>query len=230
MPPEFFSRPRKAAVTGPVGAGAAPVAAPDVRVRIFVDFWNFQLGINQAIGKKFHLDWKTFGPWITQRAAELTLEAGQQGRMRYEGLHVYLSYNPKKPEDTKLRHWATNVLDRFPGVQVTAMERKPKNPPDCPLCHASVAVCPHCSGSMAGTVEKGVDTAIVTDMIRLAWEKSYDVAVLVSSDRDFIPAVDFLDKKGLKVIHAGFPPKGVDLATSCWASFDLKKAKLPERP
>jgi uncharacterized LabA/DUF88 family protein len=175
------------------------------------------------------LDWKSLGAWLTQRAAELTVAVGQQGRARYEGLHVYLSYNPRKPEDAKLRNWATTVLDRFPGVQVTAMERKPKNPPRCPLCHKEVSDCPNCKGSMAGTVEKGIDTAIVTDMIRLAWEGSYDVGVLVSSDRDFIPAVEFLDKKGLKIINAGFPPRGIDLATSCWASFDLRKARLPER-
>jgi len=35
------------------------------------------------------------------------------------------------------------------------------------------------------TEEKGVDVAIATDMIKLAWEDAYDWAVLVSSDRDF---------------------------------------------
>jgi uncharacterized LabA/DUF88 family protein len=76
---------------------------------------------------------------------------------------------------------------------------------------------------MKGTVEKGIDTAIVTDMIRLAWADSWDLAVLVSADRDFIPAVEFLNQRGLKVIHGGFPPKGMDLARKCWASFDLPK-------
>ena len=39
---------------------------------------------------------------------------------------------------------------------------------------------------MRGTEEKGVDTHIATAMISLAWIDNYDVAVLVSSDRDFI--------------------------------------------
>ena len=82
---------------------------------------------------------------------------------------------------------------------------------------------------MAGTHEKGVDTAMVTDMIRLAWEDSYNIGVVVIADRDFIPAVQFLDKKGLKMIHAGFPPKGIDLATESWASLDLKQLKVPVR-
>jgi uncharacterized LabA/DUF88 family protein len=58
-------------------------------------------------------------------------------------------------------------------------------------------------------------------MIRLAWENAYDVAVLATSDSELVPAVKLLSLKGLKVIQAGFPPKGVDLATSCWGSFDV---------
>jgi len=46
--------------------------------------------------------------------------------------------------------------------------------------------------------------------------------MLVSSDRDFIPAVEFLNAKGRKVLHAGFPPRGSQLATKCWGSLDLR--------
>src|SRR5260370_19830063 len=103
--------------------GSARVA--DVRVRIFVDFWNFQLGIRDNFGNDFRLDWKALGPWLTQEAAKLIIGTGEHVAVRYEGLHVYLSYNPKKGSaDAKLVQWATTVLDRFPRVQVTAMERK----------------------------------------------------------------------------------------------------------
>lgn len=63
--------------------------------------------------------------------------------------------------------------------------------------------------------------AIATDMIRLAWEKAYDVAVLASSDGDLVPAVEFLDDKGSRIIQAGFPPHGSHLARACWGSFDM---------
>lgn len=76
---------------------------------------------------------------------------------------------------------------------------------------------------MSATEEKGVDTLIATDMIRLAWESAYDVAVLATSDSDLVPAVEFLNLKGRKVIQAGFPPLGVALATACWASFDVAR-------
>jgi uncharacterized LabA/DUF88 family protein len=76
---------------------------------------------------------------------------------------------------------------------------------------------------MVRTVEKGIDTAIVTDMITLALEGAWHVSVLVSADRDFIPAVRYLVTKGYKVFHAGFPPRGMDLAGACWASIDIQK-------
>ncbi len=74
---------------------------------------------------------------------------------------------------------------------------------------------------MAGTIEKGVDTAIVTDMIRLAWEAAYDVAILVSSDADLVPAVEFFDQKGIRTIQAGFPPLGSHLSKACWGTIDV---------
>ncbi len=74
---------------------------------------------------------------------------------------------------------------------------------------------------MRGTEEKGVDTRIVADMISLAWADAYDVAVLVSADRDFVPVAEFLQTKGIKVIHGGFPPKGSHLSQKCWANLNV---------
>jgi uncharacterized LabA/DUF88 family protein len=217
------------ATADPKPAVSATPPAPVVRVRAFVDFWNFQLSVRENIRKDFPLDWKRLGPWLVMEAGRHVLMPGDLGSLRYEGMNIYLSYNPTKAEDAGLKKWALGTVDRFPGVRVTAMERKPKGPSDCPTCHAAIEVCPHCKAAMRGTIEKGVDTAIVTDMIQLAWEDSYDIAVLVTSDRDFIPAVEFLASKGKKIVHAGFPPRGLDLARRCWASFDMKAAKLPER-
>ena len=71
---------------------------------------------------------------------------------------------------------------------------------------------------MRGTEEKGVDTRIATDMIKLAWVDSYDIAVLLSSDRDFGPVVEFLGTRGIKTIHGAFPPQGSYLTKKCWGN------------
>lgn len=39
--------------------------------------------------------------------------------------------------------------------------------------------------------EKGVDVKIAIDLIRLTYEKRYGVAIIVSQDRDFEPAIQF---------------------------------------
>jgi uncharacterized LabA/DUF88 family protein len=188
------------------------------KTRVFIDFWNFQISLNNVVETGYRPDWKKIPPWLISEAASLI---GQP--LTYDGTQVYISHDPTNDKDAKLRDFAINVLDRFPGVQVRLLERRPKNPPTCPNCHTSVNLCPRCGSTMARTVEKGVDTAIVTDMIKLAWEGALDVAVLVSSDRDFVPVIDVLSAKGYKVINAHFPPEGMHLARTCWASIDLKQ-------
>ena len=74
---------------------------------------------------------------------------------------------------------------------------------------------------MRGTEEKGVDVRMATDMIGLAWADNYDIAVLVSSDRDFVPVAEFLETRGIKVIHGAFRPKGAQLTARCWGSIDV---------
>ena len=56
---------------------------------------------------------------------------------------------------------------------------------------------------------------MATDMISFAWADNYDVAVLVSSDRDFVPVAEFLETRGIKVVHGAFPPKEADLIRKC---------------
>jgi len=145
----------------------------------------------------------------------------------FDGVIIYASYNPLTAEGRGFHKWATNWLDRQPGVRVECLERHPKSPPKCPSCYKVIEYCPHegCAKKIVGTVEKGVDTFIATDMIRLAWENAFDIAVLATLDSDLIPAVEFLNSKARKVIQAGFPPLGTDLATACWASFDVYKAR-----
>jgi uncharacterized LabA/DUF88 family protein len=212
------------------------VTVRPVRVRIFVDYWNFQLTLNEraAASKglsdyRFQIDWRALGPWLAKRACEETglCASGHS----FDGAGIYVSYDPRKESDKRFFAWVNTWLSRQPGVMVECRERKPKAAPNCPECHQTISDCPHCKRPIRPSQEKGVDTLIATDMIRLAWEDGYDLAVLATSDRDLIPAVEFLNKKGHKVVQAGFPPKGSDLARASWASFDaFKRCSEIERP
>ena len=186
------------------------------RVRVFVDFWNYTLSMRD-VDKGFRTDWSRLGPVLTH-AATTAIDDTASGT--YQGLNFYGSYDPAK--DRKLHRWATTVVDTFAGVSVSIVPRQKKHsPPACPACHELVSTCPACGANMRGTEEKGVDVRMATDMISLAWVDNYDIAVLLSSDRDFVPVAQFLETRGIKVIHGAFPPKGAQLTQRCWGSINI---------
>ena len=55
-----------------------------------------------------------------------------------------------------------------------------------------------------GFIEKGIDIALATDLISLAWEGAFNTAVIVSGDSDFLDAVRRVKQKGRKVEIASF--------------------------
>ena len=188
------------------------------RVHVFVDFWNYELSMRDCDGS-FKTDWKRIANALVDRTMQLT-HPGAQGE--YQGLNLYASYDPRGDRDRKLRKWMTTTLDTFPGINVSLVERQRKAAgPKCPSCFEVIESCPKCGADTRGTEEKGVDTRIATDMVSLAWQESYDIAVLVSSDRDFVPVAEFLQTRGIKVIHGAFRPKGAVLTQKCWGSIDL---------
>lgn len=52
--------------------------------------------------------------------------------------------------------------------------------------------------------EKGIDVALVTDLLINAYEKNMDVAVVVSGDQDFIDAIREVQRKGIQVEIGSF--------------------------
>jgi uncharacterized LabA/DUF88 family protein len=72
------------------------------------------------------------------------------------------------------------------------------------------------------TVEKGVDTRIVTVLFSGAINGTFDVTMLISNDSDFCPAIrtiqDRLDKQ---IIHVGFRRGGDEIRSACWSHITL---------
>ena len=213
-------------------AGPGPLIAPPghVRFRIFVDFWNVQLTLNEhevqstrTPDAKFRIEWLKFPDCLVQEAVKIINASSYS----YDGCIVYTSYNPKTDEGKKYHRWLRTWLDRQAGIHVNCRERGAKTHPRCPICHRSIVTCPHpgCGQNIARSIEKGVDTAIATDMIRFAWEKAFDVAILATLDADLIPAVEFLGQRGFRILQAGFPPDGIALSGACWATIDVFKIR-----
>ena len=53
--------------------------------------------------------------------------------------------------------------------------------------------------------EKGIDVALVTDLLILAYGKTMDIAVIVSGDQDFVDAIKEVQRQGIIVEVASFP-------------------------
>ena len=61
--------------------------------------------------------------------------------------------------------------------------------------------CRHCGKSTQYFVEKGVDVAIATELLRLATDKFKGQVYLLSSDSDLLPAIRVALAKGLKITY-----------------------------
>lgn len=84
-----------------------------------------------------------------------------------------------------------------------------------------------------GVVEysiKGDDVYLATDLVKGCYEDLYDIAIIVSGDADFIPAIDLVRSKGKKVINAYFPDSSsFRLRKSVDGSVNLKKELIKKR-
>jgi len=188
------------------------------RTRVFIDFWNFSLNWrDRADGAR--IDWPSVPRVLLDEARKKLEVAGITEDLQLEETLVYASY---LNTDKKLKGWLDSFLDRQPSFNVKSRERKSKRRTiHCANCGADNEKCEACGEPLTWAPEKGVDTAIVTDLLALAGEDAYDVAILLSSDADHIPAVEWIQARGRKVINATWANHGFDLKRTSWAEIEL---------
>ena len=86
------------------------------------------------------------------------------------------------------------------------------------------------AGGIPIAPEKMLDTHIATDLIGDATFDVYDVALLVSEDSDFVPAVEFVQEmRGKHVVHVGFGGHQNDVRHKCRHRIDLARGRLFRR-
>ena len=72
---------------------------------------------------------------------------------------------------------------------------------------------------------KGDDVYLATDLIKGSYENLYDIAIIISGDADFIPAIKLAQKNGKKVINVFFPKSSsYQLRNCCDGSINLRKS------
>ena len=125
-------------------------------------------------------------------------------------------------KERPLKGWLDNTVRRMTSYRVEIRERS-RQPTSlfCRNCRRTTDCCPTCKEPFFRSVEKGIDSAIVTDMLLIGWQGSMDIALVVSSDADLVPAVRALRDHGLRTVNASWRGHGHELAKACWGSFDL---------
>ncbi|MGH3305740.1 MAG: NYN domain-containing protein [Streptosporangiaceae bacterium] len=185
-----------------------------------MDFWNFSLGWKDAAPYGAYCDWSKLPTVLVGSAATLLAATGETGPLILDETIVHASVEDAR--EPKLRVWLSDWLARQPSFDVKIRTRKPRrHPVHCRSCGHDMIACPQCQAPLTVSAEKGVDAALVTDLLSLAWQRAYDVAVLVSGDADYIPAVEYVQSQGLKVINAAWASKGHDLRRECWGGFAI---------
>lgn len=104
------------------------------------------------------------------------------------------------------------ALSYLPGVMVKTFRLKEIR-----------ETCEECKHITTGYIEKGLDVNLAVDMLHLAHQKAFDVAVLISGDGDYVEAVKVLDTLGKKVVNA-FVRNGRsnELAKASWSYIPLE--------
>ena len=93
-----------------------------------------------------------------------------------------------------------------------------------------LATCQYTSGGIPIAPEKMLDTHIATDLVGDATFDAYDIALLVTEDSDFVPAVEFVQEmRSKQVIHVGFGVHSNELRGACRHRIDLAKGDLFRR-
>jgi hypothetical protein len=115
---------------------------------------------------------------------------------------------PPDHEDGRKARWLVDGIDQLRSITVKVVEERVGN-----------RDCSQCGPRQKHWIDKGLDTCIALDLLSMASQGFYDVAVLVSDDEELVPAVeavqDILDKK---VIHAGFRNAGRRMRAVCWGN------------
>ncbi len=77
--------------------------------------------------------------------------------------------------------------------------------------------------------EKGVDVRMAVDIVTGACEDKWDEAILVSSDTDLVPAINYAQRHGKAVEYVGFAGKGSnELTKVCEKDRLLTKKELTQ--
>lgn len=170
-----------------------------MRVAIFIDAKYFYEGWRDDAGRR-DLDFAKLASWIISAV----------GGSRFMGAHYYAGVDlndPTNPIQAKVSTFLDGVAD-VPGFFVHRFEQIMRT-----------RTCASCGKVGYKPRAIGLDTSIVADMIRLAAQDGFDVAVLVADDSDFTPGIKAVHSLGKQAWAATWHRQDLDRRL-CEVAFD----------
>lgn len=91
-----------------------------MRARVFIDFWNFQLGWNDATNKA-KCSWSTLPTVLVKEAGKLLAATGDTSGLVLDETIVHASVEDAK--EANLRAWLTGWLAKQPSYAIARVAR-----------------------------------------------------------------------------------------------------------
>ena len=183
-----------------------------MKVYIFIDGQNFYRSL-QRYDETLRVDYDRLASWITQAV-------GGQAAF-FGGAYYYVGVSADAPPQVE---GFLKGLELRQGYYVRREPRKRRT-----------GRCPACGIEYDYTTEKRVDSRMVAELIHFAANNTYDAAVLVSGDDDFVPAVEAVNALGKQVWVATWSAEelSTELRVRCFGQIRLSdgvSAFKVERP
>jgi hypothetical protein len=218
----------------------------------FIKTWNLAVhGRDRPL--EHDIDWQRLPEVLLEETGDWLTKARRSPQaLVYRGMHVYGTLFEDSYFDlleTMLRHEQTapsklplpirlrkETVDRWREeneAHKIELTREVRNVMGCVIVpiyrrtprEDQLASAQYTAGGIPIAPEKMLDTYIATDLIGDATFDAYDIALLVSEDSDFIPAVEFVQgMRAKQVVHVGFGGHSNDLRKACRHRIDLAKA------
>ena len=188
-----------------------------MKVSIFIDGQNFYRSL-QRYDESLRVDYDRLAAWITQAVGGPSAFFG--------GAYYYVGVSPDAPPQVE---GFLKGLELRQGYYVRREPRKRRT-----------GRCPSCAVEYEYTTEKRVDSRMVAELIHFAAHSTYDAAVLVSGDDDFVPAVEAVNALGKQVWVATWSAEELssDLRVRCFGqlrlsegvgAFGVERPRFPDR-
>ena len=174
------------------------------RVAIFIDGNNFYFGLRKLYGKDRSLKDFNF-----MKFAEFLAKNGEVADIFYYNAQLDREQNLKKYESQK--QFFEN-LRKIPNFHLIL----------CKLLKRNIT-----GTSKFYYIIKEDDIHMAVDMVENSGENKFDVAIIVSGDGDFVPAVEAVKRKNKEVENVYFKNSSSrNLQKHCNASFELTRTIL----